>query len=99
GYTRLSLGGLRTCASTSTGATYCWGTNAFGEIGDGTMTERHTPSAVAGGQLFTVLGSGDTHSCGATSAGVPFCWGLNEHGQLGDASLLNRASPVQVRNP
>lgn len=37
-----------TCALTSTGKAYCWGFNRFGELGDGTTTDRPSPTAVRG---------------------------------------------------
>jgi len=35
------------CAATTSGAVYCWGNNFFGELGDGTTTNRLVPTAVA----------------------------------------------------
>ena len=36
------------CALTSAGTVKCWGRNEFGELGDGTKTERHRPVGVIG---------------------------------------------------
>src|SRR2546423_5223462 len=33
-----------TCGVTMRGALYCWGANGFGQLGDGTTTERHVPT-------------------------------------------------------
>ena len=37
-----------TCAVTATGKAYCWGFNGFGTLGDGTTTDRSSPTAVVG---------------------------------------------------
>jgi hypothetical protein len=36
------------CALTTLGAMTCWGANSNGQIGDNTVTPRHTPTAVSG---------------------------------------------------
>jgi alpha-tubulin suppressor-like RCC1 family protein len=44
-FATITAGQNFTCASTST-ETYCWGLNSSGQLGDGTTTNRTTPSAV-----------------------------------------------------
>ncbi len=44
----ISAGYLHTCGVTTAGATYCWGDNAVGELGDGSTTIRATPVMVLG---------------------------------------------------
>jgi alpha-tubulin suppressor-like RCC1 family protein len=34
------------CGATSSGATYCWGQNTNGQLGDGTKSNRSIPTAV-----------------------------------------------------
>jgi hypothetical protein len=42
----LAPGGNHTCGVTTSGAAYCWGSNMFGQIGDGTTTQRLVPTLV-----------------------------------------------------
>src|ERR1044071_4522399 len=46
------------CGLTSDSRGYCWGLNSFGQLGDGTRTDRSTPVAVAGGLHFRQLSVG-----------------------------------------
>ena len=94
--TSFSIGNGR-CELTTAGAAYCWGYNAFGQVGDGTTTDRAVPTAVLGGLTFTSLADGNAdHACGLTSGGAAYCWGFNGYGQLGDGTTTNRSGPVAV---
>ena len=48
GVASIAAGGTFTCAVTSGGAAYCWGSNSNGQLGDGTMSSRAIPSPVSG---------------------------------------------------
>jgi alpha-tubulin suppressor-like RCC1 family protein len=102
--TSLVSGNLHTCAladhAPGVGATaYCWGGNAFGQLGDGTQVDRAVPTAVAS-QAFVQLSAGAFHTCGLTAAGVAYCWGRNGSGQLGDGTRTDGVGgPVAVSSP
>jgi alpha-tubulin suppressor-like RCC1 family protein len=98
GVTLISGGeGDHTCALTALGAMKCWGRNSYGEVGDGTTTDRSTPVDVsglsAGVKTFAI---GDAHTCAVVASGELKCWGYNSSGQLGDGTTTNRAAPTTV---
>ena len=83
------------CGVTTSGA-YCWGDNGFGQLGDGTTTDRLTPTLVTGGLAFQAVSAGGIHTCGLTAGGVAHCWGDNSVGQLGDGTTTDRLTPTPV---
>ena len=89
-------GRRHSCGVTSAGAAYCWGENVYGQLGDGTMTNRLTPVAVAGGLTFASLSPFVYHTCGLTTGGVAYCWGDNPDGRLGNGTTTSSTVPVRV---
>jgi alpha-tubulin suppressor-like RCC1 family protein len=87
-----------TCALDNNGNAWCWGTNAYGQLGIGTAGgSASTPVQVTGGYHFTQLTAGAYHACGITTSNGPtYCWGSNYTGQLGDGTTNDHAAPEQV---
>jgi hypothetical protein len=97
-FVTISTGDAFTCGLTIEGAPYCWGSGAFGRLGDGTIdSDRASPAPVAGSLLLQTLSTGRRHACGLTAAGEAWCWGGNSRGALGvPLSTEQSALPVAV---
>lgn len=93
----LAHGHLHSCALTTAGGVMCWGTNTYGQLGDGTTTTSNVPVAVAGlSSNVTRIATGMYHSCALLNNGTVQCWGNNSIGQMGTGMTSPSSPPVQV---
>jgi len=89
-------GGNTTMALKSDGTLWGWGRNNFGQLGDGTTTNRSTPTQEATGATnWALISTGGAHTVALKSDGTLWAWGSNGFGQLGDGTTTNRSTPTQ----
>jgi alpha-tubulin suppressor-like RCC1 family protein len=74
----------------------CFGSNSEGQLGDGTTTQRTSPTTVPGLGFVVQLSAGSRFTCAVVINGTVQCWGRNDEGQLGDGTTTDRLSPTTV---
>ncbi len=72
---------------------WAWGLNAYGELGDGTTTDRHAPEQVPGLSGITQVDAGNT-SLAVRSDGTLFDWGKGFLGDGTDSRSVTVPQPV-----
>jgi alpha-tubulin suppressor-like RCC1 family protein len=94
---QLASGADHTCAIRGNSDVICWGSNSFGELGNGAV------APFAGTVLVDNLAgdakeiaAGTYHSCALMTNGTVRCWGANTYGQLGNGNTNNATRPVTV---
>lgn len=92
------------CAAASSGAAWCWGRHAYGQLGTGKNDESSedgsvnfpTAQPVKALPFARQVAVGSAHSCAIDQHGAPWCWGDNAYGKLGDGTTQQRTAPVKV---
>jgi alpha-tubulin suppressor-like RCC1 family protein len=95
----VSAGGQTSCALRATKQVVCWGSNAFGQLG---QADAEAPAAssrpldVPGLVNVRAVAVGDTFACAVKDDKTVVCWGRNDQGQLGSAVGPKSDEPVPV---
>ncbi len=95
----VAAGNAFTCARKADGTMWCWGSNFYGQIGNGTNVDTPSPiqvAALGGGVVQIALGVTDDTACARKADGTAWCWGSNFVGQMGDGTFVDKQLPVQV---
>jgi alpha-tubulin suppressor-like RCC1 family protein len=99
GWRSVATGYEHTCAITTAGQLFCWGSDGVGQLGDGTdLVNQPTPVAVEPNITdWRSVSAGGNHTCATRQSGRLYCWGADTWGALGDdAPLQFQPSPVEV---
>ncbi|MEX2109713.1 MAG: hypothetical protein WD802_03850, partial [Gemmatimonadaceae bacterium] len=93
----VATGSDHSCGLNAANDVYCWGWNQYGQLGDGTNTDRSAPVKLGNVSLRPPsLALGKYYSCLLLSTGKAHCWGYNGSGSLGDGTNTDSSTPVPV---
>lgn len=108
GLTQIVVGGAHACTILQDTKMMCWGSNTYGQFGNGTtsFTYSLTPAYVKAYadpndptklSDVTAMAAGNRHTCAIVTSGALKCWGSDEFGQLGDsAGFDDKTTPTDV---
>ena len=96
--TTISAGNYHSLAIKSDGSLWAWGDNNYGQLGDGTTTDRLKPVKIMDG--VTAVSAGRFRSFAIKNDGSLWAWGHGGKdgytGYLGDGTTEDRHTPVKI---
>ena len=97
---QITAGNSFTCGLAASGAIYCWGDNAFGQLGTGSFALAGSTTSVPTLAISNVesiaANSSGSFACARTTGRVVYCWGQNNNGEVGNGSTSDCATPTAV---
>ena len=95
---QISAGREHSLAVLSDGTVVAWGSNVYGQVGDGTKVNR-TRAVLINLSGVVDVEAGAHHSLALRSSGTVAAWGRNYRGEVGDGTTAaTRPSPTNVPN-
>lgn len=80
----------------SDGTVSAWGSNTYGQLGNGTNTSSIEPVVVQGLSDIIEVTAGDGYSLAMDKNGEVYSWGRNSWGMLGNGNTLNTNVPNKI---
>ncbi len=80
------------------GTVWTWGTNIYGQLGNGKIEGSISPKQVKKLQGVKQIVASAFHTVALQEDGNVWAWGRNNYGQLGNGTTKNSNHPVRVKN-
>ncbi|MCB0083765.1 MAG: hypothetical protein KDE47_22655, partial [Caldilineaceae bacterium] len=98
----IATGKNNVCARLANGTATCWGSNQWGQLGNGAGVRYPFPYGTPAevqvlNQPARSVATGGYHTCAITDSNGAICWGSNNYGQLGSGTvshIITQAVPV-----
>lgn len=95
----VTLGLNFTCAILDNRLPYCWGTNSYGQVGNGSGQQQTIPAPVTlpqGTTVATTIKAGPEHACAVLDDNKTYCWGSNYFKQLGNDKTNGSGQSINI---
>jgi alpha-tubulin suppressor-like RCC1 family protein len=95
-YSAIAAGRAHSCGIRSAdGVAVCWGSNARGQLGRGTIgSAADTPAPVSSTVAFSQISTKGDFTCALSTSGSIYCWGANFAGETGQTPDTTFSTPV-----
>ena len=92
----IAAGDKHTTTLKSDGTLWAWGNNTYGQLGDGTTTDKTLPTQIGAATNWKMIVSGGNHNLALKTDGTLWAWGANTYGQFGDGTIIDKTLPTQI---
>ncbi len=97
----ISSGGFYSMALSEEGHIFTWGSNNYGQLGDGTHRDFSSPIDITAkfdlkNDKIVEISAGKIHSMAVSEQGRVFTWGNNEYGELGNDATKESNLPIDI---
>jgi hypothetical protein len=94
----IAIGSSHTIIIKRDGTLWAWGHNYYGQLGDGTNTNRYATIKIGNDSDWKYIVVGHYHTVALKADGTLWIWGDNQYGQLGDGTNNSRNIPTKIGN-
>lgn len=93
----VSAGEEHTAAIRSDGSLWTWGSNEWGQLGNGNYLDSGLPQRIGTDTNWKAISCGRNHVIALKTNGTIWAWGANDYKQLGTGVVANSVNhPVQI---
>ena len=92
----IAAGANHTIAIKKDRTLWAWGNNGYGQLGDGTTTNKYMPTRIGTDADWKAIAAGSNFTLALKMDGTLWAWGYNYYGQLGDNTTTQRNVPTLI---
>ncbi len=94
-YMTTAAGANHTCSVLDDGEAYCWGSNMWGQIGNGSLVLGPAPRRVPDLHAVRAVSAGQGFTCATPADGSLWCWGK----RFNTSFISDASSPTRLSSP